>query len=650
MIEGLTLESNVFEYRKVQTKTHRSNEDMWVRLGPILLYFITFTFGLIFALKLHLPTTIDEVATLSNAAYLKGEDWSETLYALGGYYFKYGPAVLYYPLMALISNPYTLYKAILILNVALYALIPVFAYCILKEFFRAGAVTSFVVALSGGVFPSTVLYTLYARADALLIFLPWPIMYIILELMKVRSLEEDDLDEDYVDPQRGKAATLSILLAFFTAFSYACHTRGIVIILTVLLTILLARTVYGKKTISPGWFIPSLIIFLVADKYVSGYFYKAVYEKYGTGFSSVESYDFRYLLKIFTGDGAKAFLRMILGTAYNVIVSSYGLVIVGVSAAIIALFKKDQGTEYTRTASVFAAVLFLGAFAMSCIYFFPYSYPYERVVDSARSDWLCYGRYTACALGPVTLLALFSLCRGTKYVGSLTRGCTFMLYSIIAGLFILIGLPYMNGVTCVTRNMIQLCTFLKVESYGVTTAVFENLAVAVMQAGALGLIVLILILAAEKTGWKRAGALIFIVMSVTITCINYNNIRVSRDSILTTWTVEPTKKLLEVQKAGSDYPILVDTSAKDIKHYQYALGAYVCGRESTAVGEAENYFVITKKGTFRKSLYDNDFYVFDDYDYENPLKDVVFVKGEELYEVLTHEGYALSPYTGKLKK
>ena len=92
----------------------------------LVLFAVTLGWGLIFALRLNVPPVVDEVGTVANTALLMGWDWSETAWAMGGSYFKYGFALLYWPLTLLIEDSYTLYKAMLALNMVFMALIPVF--------------------------------------------------------------------------------------------------------------------------------------------------------------------------------------------------------------------------------------------------------------------------------------------------------------------------------------------------------------------------------------------------------------------------------------------------------------------------------------------------------------------------------------------
>ena len=82
------------------------NEYLSDRVVCMLIWLVFCVAGLIFALRLNVPPVLDEVGILANSAYMDGYDWSETVYTMGGYYYKYGISILYAPFLKLIDNPY----------------------------------------------------------------------------------------------------------------------------------------------------------------------------------------------------------------------------------------------------------------------------------------------------------------------------------------------------------------------------------------------------------------------------------------------------------------------------------------------------------------------------------------------------------------
>ena len=630
-----------------------TRNDIMIKL---VLFAVTLGWGLIFALRLNVPPVVDEVGTVANTALLMGWDWSETAWAMGGSYFKYGFALLYWPLTLLIEDSYTLYKAMLALNMVFMALIPVFTYDIIHKYIGSDKAEGTMLALMTAVFPSTVLYMTYAKADVILIFLPFPILWLLLELGTLRT---KGVEPALAKKNKRRRVWLSIVLAVLTMYAYMSHTRGVVVVLAVVLAVLLIRIVCRIPTVA---YIPFLLtsglVFFV-DMKAAAYFKNALYGVYGTAYSSAESYDFSTLKLIFTKAGIGPFAKLVAGTAFNSLVSSYGLIAIAIIGGIVLFVcyiqSKSAATVAEMIFIIFALLLFAGTFAMSCIYFFPYTYPYFTGVNARRSDWLVYGRYTACSAGPAVLLGLFLLVRRLKARGVLIKLLAVLAYAGVFVVFILKTAPHIEGVSSVMRNFIQLGTFFKLESYGITSTILNDPVSALFKAGLLGaggglLMIAISFISDDERRLKGAFiTVVFTILSVTITCINYGKIRISRDEVLKSWIEQPCAVLEDVKDLADEYPVLVDASAKSIKHYQFVCKEFTLGSSETKTAEAKNCFIIAKKKYFVKDFYDNDYYVFDDFDYANATKDIVYIKGHELAERLKGMGYPISEYTGKLK-
>lgn len=627
----------------------------------ICLYVVSLMFSLVFVLRLNIPTMVDEVGTLGNAALLMGYDWSETLFAQGGCYFKYGYALFYYPLMRIFTDSYKFYKACLVLNVAINSFIPVIANTVLRKYFNRGRVASAFMGLAVYVLPSAFLYSLYTKADSILIFLPWLMTLIILRLMRLTKSGRDTFVR----------IVLSIALAFLGVFSFMAHTRGIVNYIALVLTIVLISAICETKTVSYIAFVLSSVAFFVLDSKLSDYFKSNLFGVYGTRYSSVESYDFETLKLLFTRDGMADFVKNFAGTAYNVLASTWGLAAIAVFGGLILIIRfirsKSTATPEETAAAIFIWLCFVGTFAMSCLYFFPYVSEYLHGDNPHRADWLVYGRYTGCASGPAVMLALHLLTRKPQPVTGKKHDFSLVITVLLsaafyAGVFILFKekvSPYIDGISAVSRNFIQLCTFLEVGSYGITTAVFDNLCYALGMAGMIGFgglcvfTVLAVIRRASSNAASIVSSIIFIIAGVVLIVINYDKIRISRDEILMSWTVEPCTVLEEIaEKSDIDerYNILVDSSAKSIKHYQFVCKEYMCGCGQTETADDDNMFIIAKKKYFLKDYYDNDYYIFDSFNYEDATKDIVYIKGEKLAQELKALGYSISPYEGKFKK
>lgn len=605
----------------------------------ILLWVFFFGVGLIAGLQLNVPPVLDEVGILANSAYLDGYDWSETVYTMGGYYYKYGISLVFAPILGLIDNPYAVYKAIMVFNMAVYAFIPVFSYKILKKHLGAGRLPSVLMAIASGLIPSCFLYQLYAKADSMLIFLPWAVTVILLELDKT---ERDS---------KKKRIILSVLLAFVSVYAFAVHTRGLVVIIATALTLILVRLIAKKRLVNPAAYIASTTAFLVLDRMLSNWFYAGVYSVYGTGHASAESFDFEYLKKLFSREGLLSALKLATGWIFDGLASTFGIIAIAIICAVIIIIKSKRTEQLTL--AIFTLMNFLGAFGMGILFFFPPANKYYTGESVVRADRLIYDRYMAAGYGPLLLLGLYILIVRRDVCKRWVKVVCSAFYAIIFAGFMLKCVSYLEGVTGCARYYISLCTFLRVEG-GSTFAAFDNIKEALLYAGLLsaGIYLAFVLISSlvKREVWRAiAVSAVFIIASTVITIICYEKIRVSRDDLLYRQTKEPVELLLQLEEFAEDYPVLWENSAKDIKHYQFLLKKFVVGSYCTDTSKVDNCFIISHRNRFIKEYYNKDYYVFEDFAYDGDSKDMVYVKGSELAEKLNAAGFKVTKYKGKLK-
>ena len=601
----------------------------------VSLYIFSLTFLLIMASRLNIPPVIDEVATVASPMYLAGYDWSETLHAMGGYYFKYGGGMVYYPLVVLIKDPYVLYRSMLAFNAVVCSFIPVIAFVILKKHFGVRRSSSWVMSLITFCLPVTALYTLYARADAMLIFTPWLIALIILTLVKISVSGAAGEEKKRF---RRKKVILSILLALVTCASYSLHTRGIAVVLAVIVTVLIVSLILKTRIVAV---IPSVLTLgaaLFIDNAIASFFKEALYSHYGTSFSSTESFDFGALSNIFTKDGFKAFVAETLGAAFNMIVSTYGLVILGVVIGTVVVIrfirKRSEASNSVMVFTSFSVILFLGTFAMSIIYFFPYVYDLLKGTGEQRSDWLVYGRYAACGCGPCVLAGLYLCMQKKEKIYTVLKAVSAVIFAGVSILFLFKVAPLIEGVSAVTRNFISLCTFAELKSEGITTAVVPGVtgsfAWAALLSGAVLTVIIVLSLITKKVYTLYAAALFLFVVSVIITFVDYDKIRLSRDEKLMDW-IAPVAQVITDDPTLSDSSVYVAPGAKSIKHYQFVLYDHICFSEGSDLSTDAANAVIASKKEYPEGFKMRELISRGSSEYPRTAKDRVYIR-KKFYE------------------
>ncbi|MCR5521898.1 MAG: hypothetical protein K6F44_08365, partial [Lachnospiraceae bacterium] len=268
---------------------------------------------------------------------------------------------------------------------------------------------------------------------------------------------------------------------------------------------------------------------------------------------------------------------------FNIMVSTYGLVVIGVILGTVVLVrfirKRSETSNAVMAFTVFSVILFLGTFAMSIIYFFPYVMNLLEGTGEQRSDWLAYGRYAACGCGPCVLIGLY-LCmyKKEKLYNVLKMVCV-LVYAGISVLFVSKVTPLIEGVSAVTRNFISLCTFVELKSEGITTAVIPDITESFLKSaflsGVVLSVVIILSLITKKAYSLYIAALFLSVVSVIITFVDYDKIRLSRDEKLESWII-PVTDVIRNDPVLAGCNIYVTLGAKSIKHYQFMLPDHVC--------------------------------------------------------------------------
>ena len=331
-------------------------------------------------------------------------------------------------------------------------------------------------------------------------------------------------------------------------------------------------------------------------------------------------------------------------------------------------YKKAYGTREAipvkeTGAAAFCFLNFCGSFAMGALFFFRPVHEFFINEDMGRADRVVFGRYTVCTVGPLVMIALFYMIYRTDLVGIRTKLVSAALYCIVFLLFVFYVSPWIDGHSANSRYFISLCTFMEYPYSGGTSNPIENMCEAFRYAGELaaGLFALVMILTSKFLRKKVKDAagiiisallIIIVVYSASITVINFRNARLARDKFLYKRVIEAAEVLNDV--AGKTdieekYPYVLNIETTiEIKHHQAASIAYNFGNYKSLAAKQDNMFIVAKKDRFLAYYCDDDYYLFDCFDYENAFRDIVYVKGDRLAAELEAAGYSLTKYTGEL--
>lgn len=329
-------------------------------------------------LALTIPRTgpvvvADEVGYLVNARVLAGGvdgQLSPAPFYHGGY------SLLVAPLLALVHNPETSYRLVLVLNALLAASLAPLVYLLLTRCFSVQPSAAVWPALAAAAFPSVTIYTQVAMSENLLLPL------LVLWLLCAGSFLQAQV------PKRQFA--FAAATAACAAWLWAAHGRMIVVVgLTI---VLFALTLWRRVAVRPALVGLAIVGVGLVGAHVLDHF--LVTRNWGGHAQSEVS---GRLSTIESADGIGAFLRNLVGQSWYLAVATLGLLL----AAAFPVDWRSWRARFTPSRAVLTLALLtgLGLLVESALSF--------RTTD--RPDMLVYGRYTDVVVPPLLALALVRL-------------------------------------------------------------------------------------------------------------------------------------------------------------------------------------------------------------------------------------------------
>lgn len=189
----------------------------------------------VLGIQLNVTYITDETGTMANAAFLAGYDWSNFIDNTGGYYYKYGQALLWYPIFALVKDSVLIYKLIMLQSALLMGLESVCIYQILRKHLKVESPEqALLISIITTITPAAVIYSLFARADIILVSFSVYVLYFMMESWSNRDNHRKQMLYTF----------LTVLCSVYIAM---CHTRGIVWVIAVTMVVLVMHLLPRKR-------------------------------------------------------------------------------------------------------------------------------------------------------------------------------------------------------------------------------------------------------------------------------------------------------------------------------------------------------------------------------------------------------------------
>ncbi len=601
---------------------------------------------LIMAWQLTVPVISDETITMANAAWLNGYDWQMMIASLGGFYYRFGQALLTLPFFHFLKEPEMIYRCSMMLQALIHvSIVPVVYIILIRHMRMRNKNLAALLSMVPCFVPALVLYLFYYRGDFLLSVLPW---YVLLAFLETMHAEQDG--------KNGRRIVWTVVLSFFAVYSYTAHTRGIIVLIALVITAFFVHIFLKRKSVFWCVFVGTGIIFMFADFLTGKILKSALYSLGGIGANSLETGNMGNLFSIFSYDAIKDFFMICLSWMHTLIISNQGLVLIGAFTSLFVLGraftnKGRKDSEIEKIVIIFCVLIFFGYYVAGALYARGSYLELYKGILTRRSDRLLYDRYAICGAGMIIFVALYGLCvrkDWLKWKGKLFCGFGALVVFLIWFKKIL---PTAVKYPGYLYNTIILNTFQKIEdpSKVMWGQPYSREGLLAITALGLGLMAAILLISFMKKRWMPYLLLgVVLVSDLALIRVNYAKVRKATNDYTVDATAEVVDFMQEFEsEITEEYPYILKGGLSGIKiqFYQSQLMNYrMFGKNQEAQLNLDNYFIISAHDDINLTWYEDDYYLFEDYDYAHAEYDVVYVKGDALKDKMEELGYDMRKY------
>lgn len=236
----------------------------------LALYFVT----LVIHILMTQVTTIfnltpDEYAVTAVAAWANGLDWSQTVSA-GGYY-GYFQSLFYIPVFSLVEDPMARYHVMLLINGFIMSFAPVIVYYLARKWFGVRKLSSVLIAVICGLYPSYLLLTKYTWNETMCCILPWVFALLMYRSLKSQKDRSGSARSIFMQQLWAVLAGLTLMAAYAThGRMLAMTAAGAVLELVILFSM-------KRRVFSLIGFYGSLAAGFLADKLLKGHIQKVLW-------------------------------------------------------------------------------------------------------------------------------------------------------------------------------------------------------------------------------------------------------------------------------------------------------------------------------------------------------------------------------------
>lgn len=236
----------------------RRLEQFYSAFGDSGIMFILYAFSLVantlITWDMDLPVIYpDEISVAGTAAFFAGKDWSALLKTIGG--GGYIQALLYMPLFSLFGSPYAVYKAMLVVNSLIVSFIPIIVYHLSSKLGVARVRHKLMIALSCGMYITYIAGSKFIWSESVTSLLCWVDVLCVFTAWDKKN--------------KSTRFTMSVLLGFLCAVTYAADSQMIALMAAILLTVLAAHFIFHEKVLNLAAFAVSAALSFTAEHFMT---------------------------------------------------------------------------------------------------------------------------------------------------------------------------------------------------------------------------------------------------------------------------------------------------------------------------------------------------------------------------------------------
>lgn len=342
----------------MEIKTFLKNKEysIWKEPYMYIIFIISFFIRVVLCLQaLPIRTLSDELATISGAAHLAGNDWSNLISQAG--YYGVGFTSFLWVFFKVFDNPVYIYRGMLVVYAFIQSLSIPIAFYIMKHYFKIkNNVFVALVSLSSSFFVVTRAMIVYN--EHILILISWLITLILFKLM------------ENMDNQRKKRYYTTVLFLILS-YSLTIHTRALTFWIAIL-GIIILYAIWKKRCLIS----PVICIIIGTIGYISSQiFVKFVQSNIWTSSSGetlrnasvpVSSISF----SIFNVENWQAWFGIIIGQLNTINIFSGGILIflvIVLLALAWAHLKKDNTWDELMKNPIYFHLIIIAIYFVLCI-------------------------------------------------------------------------------------------------------------------------------------------------------------------------------------------------------------------------------------------------------------------------------------------